>query len=154
MTGFSEICDTTFRGTVFITKALLPLLEKEKSDEERSQIIFMASDWALSGSHGPSVFSAAKAAVRVFSHTLKYEVLDAGIKPTVITAGDIASFDLDWKEPKWDIDDLPAVIRAELGRSRILLAKLVNLVISIATAGEMMLIDEVHISPEDPAYSY
>lgn len=93
------LANTTVKGTILITQSFLPLLKASQG-----HIIFIASDWALRGSGGWPVFSAAKAAVAQFARTLSRRVLKDGVKVTTIYPGDVASYDPGWEEPKYDID--------------------------------------------------
>jgi short-subunit dehydrogenase len=140
---------TTIAGTIFLTKALIPFLERGAP----ANVILIASDWALKGSHGPPVFSAAKAAVAHLGHSLRRSLGARRISMTVLYPGDVASFDADWTEPKWQIDDPLEAIKAELGNSRIPLVDIVE-TIDFIIARKMSRIEELWISPLDPDYDY
>lgn len=144
-----DIINTTVGGTIRLTKQLLPLLQTGAP----SNIVFISSDWALKGSHGPSVFSAAKAAVGQLGHSLRRGLAAHNISMTVIYPGDVASFDVDWTEPKWQLDDSLDKVKAELGISRIPLVDVVESVIFVLSR-KMCRVEEVWIAPLDPEYDY
>lgn len=145
-----ENCNTTFRGSILVTKYLLPHLQTA----ENADLIFITSDWALRGSGGPPTFSAAKAGVRAFSHNVKQELLQDGIRTTCLTPGDIASFDEKWEVPKWDVDDSVDEVEDELGKNRIPLSSVVNTVLRVVGDNQLTLYDEIQLSPTSPDYTH
>jgi len=99
----SEVIDAilavTIRSTILLLKQLMPLL----SAGAPSNIVLLASDWALSGSEGPPVFSAGKATVAHLVLAMRRELLSRGIRASVIYAGDVATYDRSWTTPKWKL---------------------------------------------------
>jgi len=144
-----QIVGTTISGTMHLLKEMKPFL----SAASPANVVLIASDWAMRGSHGPPVFSAAKAAIGHLAHTIRREFAHAGISITTLYPGDVASFDKDWTEPVWQIDDPIEKVRAELGESRILLSDIVEAVL-FAITRKMSRVEEIHMSPLDPEYDY
>jgi NAD(P)-dependent dehydrogenase (short-subunit alcohol dehydrogenase family) len=141
--------DVTVRATILLTKALQGLLAKNAP----SHLFFMSSDWALRGAHGPAVFSAAKAAVAHFGRSIRREMARNGIRTTILLPGDIASFDADWENPVWDIDDKPEKVTKALGNSRILLSDITN-AIGAALDLKTGRMEEIILAPDDAEYDY
>lgn len=144
-----EIADTTFKATAQLLHQLSVPLQTAK----KSNAIFIASDWALRGSHGPPVFAAAKAAIAQLIHTSRRSYSKAGVQLTTIYPGDVASFDADWKSPKWDLDDSLADIKNELGVSRIPLQDIVDSVLFVIQR-HLARVEEIWISPIAVSYDY
>lgn len=144
-----SLVGTTFEGTVFLVKNLIPLLERGAP----SNLILISSDWALRGSHGPSVFSSAKAAVAHFGHTIRRSLAGRGISTTVLYPGDVATFDAEWKEPKWNLSDSLEDVRSELGTTRIPLADIVDAIFFVLDR-QMARVEELSLVPLNPDYDY
>ncbi len=140
---------TIFRGGMLLTKEL----ESSLASARPSSVIFIASDWALRGAHGPPVFSAAKAGLAHFARSIRRDFAEKGIAVSVIFPGDIASYDLDWNEAKWDIDDPVNSVRAELGDKRIPLIEIAEICTFIATRKNSR-IEEVVVAPLSGEYDY
>lgn len=140
---------TTIGATVVLTKELQPLLAQNAP----SHLFFMSSDWALRGAHGPAVFAAAKAAVAHFGRSIRREMARSGIRTTILLPGDIASFDVNWEEPVWDLDDHPDQVIDALGKSRILLSDITT-VIGAALDLRCGRLEEVVLAPDDAEYDY
>lgn len=115
--------------------------------------IQIGSDWTNQGSHGPPVFSAAKAYLRHLAHTSRKEAARLKTDITTIVSGDIASFDVDWEHPKWRFDDPIESIKAELGDTRIALIDICEAV-NFCLDRHLARVDEIIISPNDPDYDY
>jgi NAD(P)-dependent dehydrogenase (short-subunit alcohol dehydrogenase family) len=141
--------DVTVRATILITKGIQDLL----ANNAPSHLFFMSSDWALRGGHGPAVFSAAKAAVAHFGRSIRREMARSGVRTTVLLPGDIASFDADWEEPIWDIDDDPEKVKEALGNSRILLQDITT-AMGAALDLKTGRIEEIIFAPDDAEYDY
>lgn len=144
-----QIARTTFEGTCLLLRRFVPLL----AQAERANIILIASDWGLRGSHGPPVFSAAKAAVAHLAHTMRRALATSGTHITTLWPGDVATFDTEWVAPKWDLDDpLDDVIR-EHGASRIALIDLVE-TIEYVLRRRLAKVEEIILSPPSGDYDY
>lgn len=147
--AIDENIASTVSGTIHLLKELKPLLTKARP----ANVVLVGSDWSQRGSHGPPVFSAAKAAIAHFAHTIRREFARAGISITLLHPGNVASFDKDWTEPKWQLDDPIEKVRAELGEERIPLSDIVDTVL-FAITRKMSRIEEIHLAPIDPDYDY
>lgn len=144
-----ELVSTTVGGTFYLVKELQPLL----SEGQPASLVLIASDWALRGSHGPPVFSAAKAAVAHFGHTIRREFARSGVSVTTVFPGDVASFDLEWREAKWSLDEPISAVRSELGDSRIALADIVDSVLFVV-ARKLARVEEIYLAPLSGEYAY
>lgn len=132
-----------------LLKEALPLFNKESG----GFCVAISSDWATNNSNGPAVFSAAKSSLAKVFDRVRPEFLLKGVRTTIIYPGDIASFDADWEEPKWDIDsDLKDVIE-ELGNERIPLQELTKVMDMIIECPNT-LVREIHLSPTSPEYTF
>jgi short-subunit dehydrogenase len=141
--------DVMVRAAIVLTKGL----ETTLATNAPSHLFFMSSDWSLRGSHGPAVFSAAKAAVAHFARSIRREMARNDIRTTLLLPGDIASFDADWEEPIWDIDDSPEKVMNALGKSRILLSDItaaIGMTLDLATGR----VEEIVLAPDDAEYDY
>ena len=76
-----------------------------------------------------------------------------GISLTTLYPGDVATFDADWQEAKWDLDDPVDDVVAELGNSRIPLIDVVQTVEFIISR-RLARIEEIVLSPLDGDYDY
>jgi NAD(P)-dependent dehydrogenase (short-subunit alcohol dehydrogenase family) len=144
-----EIFAVTAIGAIHLLRECKPLLSRAQP----SHAIFLGSDWALPGSHGPVIFSAAKAALAQAIRTARREFARAGISLSVLLPGDIASYDVDWSEPVWSIDDPVDKIYNAMGNSRIPLIDIAETILFILQRS-MMRVDELILSPLDPDYDY
>ena len=108
--------------------------------------VFIASDWALPRSSGPSAFSAAKAAILQFARTEGRQSHLHGIRVSVLVPGDIATYDAAWEKPIWSLDNSTDEILAAFGGSRISLHEVVATLDLILTA-RTSCFDEIHMSP-------
>jgi NAD(P)-dependent dehydrogenase (short-subunit alcohol dehydrogenase family) len=143
----------TFNVTALAGIQLLKQCKSSLSRAQPSNAIFLSSDWALQGSHGPVVFSAAKAALLHGIRTARREFAASGVSLSVLLPGDIASYDVDWSEPVWTVDDSIEELQAAMGNSRIPLVDIAETVLFICQR-KMMRIDEMILSPLDPDYDY
>jgi short-subunit dehydrogenase len=107
---------------------------------------FVASDWALPGSDGPSVFSASKAALLHFVRTERASASASGVTLSCLVPGDIATYDRDWSTPTWTLADPSSRILEEFKGQRISLHDVVAAV-DFILASESARIHEVHMSP-------
>ncbi len=78
------IMDTNFMGLVRVTRAVLPVMRKQKS----GTIINFSSIGGLMGLPFQPYYSASKFAIEGFSEALRVELLEFGIKVVVINPGD------------------------------------------------------------------
>lgn len=118
-----------------------------------SFVVAISSDWAEPNTSGPAVFSAAKSCLAKLFISAKNELIAKGIRSTVLYPGDIASFDLDWESPKWDLEDPLDEVISELGTSRIPLVEFCN-AIEYVCQSKYTLIREIHLSPISPDYDF
>lgn len=65
---YSEIMDINVKGTVFLTRAVLPFMKKGAS------IINIASDAGVAGNYGCCIYSASKGAVVAFTRSLALDL--------------------------------------------------------------------------------
>jgi NAD(P)-dependent dehydrogenase (short-subunit alcohol dehydrogenase family) len=86
---FRRQVDTNFLGTVYVTKAALPILREQGG----GRIIQISSIGDRIGSPGVTAYQAAKWAVGGFSEALAAEVAPLGIKITVLEPGGMRT---DW----------------------------------------------------------
>lgn len=133
-----NLIDTIARGSLLITKAMLPYLEKKHGN-----VLNFVTDWAVPGWAGPTPFSAAKWAVAGMGEALAREGIVNGVKVTNIFPGDIAS-KLDPDTPIKDILD-------ELGESMIPLADIISTVLYVLNL-QVSRVQSIVILPSDPAY--
>ena len=143
-------------GTHFAISSEAPImllkgLKETLSAAKPSHAITMGTDWNIDGVFGPPVFAAAKAAtMEVWKHSRK-EYLSAGCVLSVIVAGNIATYDAEWAEPKWTIDDKLEDIQAELGITRVPIASIVAAFDFIRNA-PISAVTKVELIPSDPDY--
>lgn len=131
---------------------LLALLKSSLQAGAPSNAVLISSDWTIDGVLGPPVFSASKAfCADVWKHARK-EYLRNGTGLSVLIAGNIASFDLDWETPKWSVDDPISSVTDELGHSRVSLLDVAETVHFIVTR-KLGLVEEVRLSPRDADYT-
>jgi len=149
MDTIEELVRTNVAGTFYLVKQLQGLLKAGQP----SQLVLISSDWALRGTHGPPIFSAAKAAIAHFAHAVRKEMANDGISVTTIYPGDVASFDKDWSAPKWGLDDSMVSVSAELGNSRISLLDVAETVLFVANR-KLARVEEVILAPLDAQYDY
>lgn len=81
------VMDINFWGTVWMTRAFLPLLEA--SDD--AQIVNVSSVFGMVAPAGNVAYSASKFAVRGFSEALRWELEGSGIGVTVVHPGGVAT---------------------------------------------------------------
>jgi NAD(P)-dependent dehydrogenase (short-subunit alcohol dehydrogenase family) len=86
---FRRQIETNFLGTVYVTKAAVPILRKQGG----GRIIQISSLGGRIGSPGMTAYQSAKWAVGGFSEALAAEVAPLGIKVTVVEPGGIRT---DW----------------------------------------------------------
>ena len=87
--AFRRQIDTNFYGTVYVTKAALPILRAQGS----GHIVQITSIGGRVGTPGLAAYQSAKWAVEGFSEVLVKEVAPLGIKVTVVEPGGIRT---DW----------------------------------------------------------
>jgi 3-hydroxy acid dehydrogenase / malonic semialdehyde reductase len=79
----SALIDLDFSSQVFVVRALLPDMKKNK----RGHIVFTGSEAALRGTQKGSVYCAAKFALRGFAQALREETARHGIRVTLFNPG-------------------------------------------------------------------
>lgn len=141
-------CRVTGLSGLLLLRALKPLMSKAT----RSSAVLITTDWLLANSYGPPAFTAAKAMASQAWRSATKEYLEVGCVPAVITAGDIATFDEDWEDPKWTVDSSSDEVREELGDSRVLLKDLIAAIDLIITT-ELSAITELSIRPLKADYA-
>ncbi|WP_373491931.1 SDR family NAD(P)-dependent oxidoreductase [Parasphingorhabdus sp.] len=144
-----EYANVVFTSQVLFTKQLQPALAKSES----STLIYFSTDWALRGSHGPAAFSGAKAGISHFARSIRRDFAEKGIQVTSIYPGDIATYDADWIEAKWDIDDPVEEVVKEFGGDRIPLLDVCE-VVSLVAARKHCRIEEIVMAPRSGEYDY
>lgn len=82
-TEWTEQFDTNFFGVVYVTKAFLPYLRKQRS----GRLINLSSGAAFVGSPFTSPYTASKCAVEGFSESLRLELLSFGIEVVLVEPG-------------------------------------------------------------------
>lgn len=132
---------------------LLASLKPHLSAADSSSAILISSDWALEGSHGPPGFAASKAYVTHAWRSAQAEYLADGIVLSTIVAGDIATYDEDWEEPIWSLDDPVSAVREELGNTRIAISDVVRAV-DLVLSAELAAVTEIRLRPLDPDYTW
>ncbi|MGJ7911584.1 SDR family NAD(P)-dependent oxidoreductase [Neobacillus sp. LXY-1] len=78
-----EMCETNILGTLFITKAILPILQSNGE----GQIMNIISTAGLRGKVNESVYAASKFAIRGFTESLQKELEGSGIKINAVYMG-------------------------------------------------------------------
>lgn len=78
-----EILHVNFLSHVFLVKAFLPRMKKERKGE----ILFLGSTSGLKGAVKESLYSASKAALRAFSQSLRSECATQNIRVMMINPG-------------------------------------------------------------------
>ncbi|MEH7107614.1 SDR family NAD(P)-dependent oxidoreductase [Bacillus sp. JJ1764] len=78
-----EMCETNILGTIFITKAILPILQSNGE----GQIMNIISTAGLRGKVNESVYVASKFAIRGFTESLQKELEGSGIKINAVYMG-------------------------------------------------------------------
>lgn len=141
---------TNVEGAIFLIRDVAKVLEKAA---RQTNIILISSDWALRGTHGPPAFSAAKAAITHLARAVRHELAHKRISISSLIPGDIATFDSDWAEPKWNLADPIEDVRKELGDTRISLRDMADTIDYILDR-KLARIEEIILSPLDPDYDY
>lgn len=98
--SFKDQMDTNFYGTVFVTRAVLPHLHRQRS----GHILQISSVGGRMATPGLSAYQAAKWAVGGFSGVIAAEVAHLGIQMTVVEPGGMST---NWAARA--MDDAPAV---------------------------------------------
>lgn len=80
---YDQVMNLNVKGTVFLTKALLPLMQ-----EEGPSVLNIASDAALEGNYGCSVYAASKGAVVAFTKSLALD-LAPWVRVNCLCPGDV-----------------------------------------------------------------
>jgi|CXWL01.1.fsa_nt_gi NADP-dependent 3-hydroxy acid dehydrogenase YdfG len=83
-----QAIDVNFRGTVYLTKAVLA----EMLERKRGHLINIASDVARRPQSGLAIYAAAKHGVLGFGSSLLREVKGSGVKVTTVTPGIIDTY--------------------------------------------------------------
>ena len=81
--SFDSVVAVNMRGTLFLVQKMLPLLS------DRASIILTSTAGASLGVPGTTVYSASKAALRVYARTWILELKDRGIRVNLISPGPI-----------------------------------------------------------------
>lgn len=107
---FRRQVETNFLGTVYVTKAALPVLRRQGG----GRIIQISSLGGRIGSPGMTAYQSAKWAVGGFSEALAAEVAPLGIKVTVIEPGGMRT---DWAGASMDTPPVSAPYQQTVGVS-------------------------------------
>jgi len=78
-----SVMDTNFFGVINVTRAVLPIMRKQKS----GRIIMLSSIGAMIGRVNDSIYCASKSALEAAAEALRYEVGRFGIKVSVLEPG-------------------------------------------------------------------
>jgi NAD(P)-dependent dehydrogenase (short-subunit alcohol dehydrogenase family) len=105
---FSEQFATNFFGVVNVTRAVLPVLHKQRS----GHIIQISSIGGRGATPGLSAYQAAKWAVGGFSGVLAKEVAPLGIKVTVVEPGGMRT---DWAGPSMKVGNIESDYQQTVG---------------------------------------
>jgi NAD(P)-dependent dehydrogenase (short-subunit alcohol dehydrogenase family) len=110
---FDRVIHVNLRGPFFCAKYAVPRI----ADAGGGSVIFTASELALVGSPGASVYSASKAGLIGMARGLALDYAEAGVRFNCICPGAVDTPML-WGEEKGDRDDVEAdiVSRMPLGR--------------------------------------
>lgn len=103
--SFRAQIEANFLGVVYVTKAVLPHLRKQRS----GRILQVSSVGGRLASPGLSAYQAAKWAVGGFSEVLQKEVASFGIKVTILEPGGIKT---DWARSTDDAAEVSEPYRA------------------------------------------
>jgi len=82
--SYEEIMDTNVRGTMFLTRASLPMLRQSKGN-----IVNMASDAGIRGNYLCSLYCASKGAVILYTRALAVETAHYGVRANCVAPGDV-----------------------------------------------------------------
>jgi len=105
---FTAQINTVFLGTVYVTKAVLPILRKQGS----GYIVQISSLGGRIGSPGLAAYQSAKWAVGGFSEVLAQEVKPFGVKVTVLEPGGMRT---DWAGASMTIPPISEPYRQTVG---------------------------------------
>jgi len=105
---FAAQMDTVFYGTVYVTKAVLPVLREQGS----GHIVQVSSLGGRLGSPGLAAYQSAKWAVGGFSTVLAQEVAPFGLKVTVLEPGGMRT---DWAGTSMSIPPISEPYQATVG---------------------------------------
>ena len=108
--SFRRQVDTNFLGTVYVTKAAVPVLRRQGG----GRIIQVSSLGGRIGSPGMTAYQSAKWAVGGFSEALAAEVAPLGIKVTVLEPGGMRT---DWAGASMATPPISAPYDATVGAS-------------------------------------
>ncbi len=106
--AFRRQVETNFLGTVYVTKAAVPVLRRQGG----GRIIQVSSLGGRIGSPGMTAYQSAKWAVGGFSEALATEVAPLGIKVTVLEPGGMRT---DWAGPSMHIPPVSEPYQATVG---------------------------------------
>ena len=82
---YQTVMDINVKGTVFMSKAVLPILRKKSG----RSIVNISSDAGLQGNYLCTAYCASKGAVTLFTKALALEVAPYGVRVNCVCPGDI-----------------------------------------------------------------
>jgi NAD(P)-dependent dehydrogenase (short-subunit alcohol dehydrogenase family) len=117
--SFKRQVDTNLFGTVWVTKAVLPILREQGS----GHIIQVSSVGGRVGSPGLSGYQSAKWAIGGLAAVLEKEISPFGIKLTVLEPGAMAT---DWAGPSMELENISEPYQQTVGKFLGLRAKFMD----------------------------
>lgn len=84
---YRRVMDINYHGARYCTMAVLPGMRERKG----GNIVFISSGVAFKGARTQSAYAASKAAMTAYGQSLSTEVIDFGIKTTIIAPGFVYS---------------------------------------------------------------
>jgi 3-oxoacyl-[acyl-carrier protein] reductase len=136
----------TFDATLASAAELLAALSHQLSSSGGGRVFFMSSDWALPGSAGPPVFSAAKAGLLHLCRSAREHYAKQGVLLTVLVLGDVATYDEEWEKPIWSLDDPVERVEERHGQARIPLRDVID-AITFVLERKLARVDEIYLMP-------
>jgi len=144
-----ERVQETFDATLVSAAEVLAALSEQLASAGGARVFLLSSDWALPGATGPPVFSAAKAGLLHLARTSRRHYAEQGVLITVLVLGDVATYDEDWAEPIWSLDDPVEQVKERHGEGRIPLRDVID-AIGFVLDRHLAQVDELYMMPLRP----